>query len=181
MREQVKYNKDLSDESIYSLVKIPRNKVQNIWHTVLPYLEMGMGVATELSMKQVIESLADESMQLWVVLRESSVNEADLMAAFLTAIERDKGEWVISLFALGGLEPKRWLRVCDRAMQEFAKAEDAVRVRLCGRRAWIRLLPDSFAITGVRGGQFVYERDVDPSLGRMRRVAPRAAAMRHFS
>ena len=164
------YPSEFNIESSYSVVKIPREKIKSVWRVCQPYLQVGLEVAPELTMDAVIDGLSDESIQLWAVLDEVDDHTADLLAVFLTSIERDRLEWVVSLYALGGRDARQWLGECDRIMQLFAVSEGAVRVRMCGRRAWLRLLPKSFAITGMRGGHFVYERDVDPKRGEIMRV-----------
>jgi|SRR5262245_27467374 len=151
------YREEYQAESGYSVIKIPRHKIKSIWRITEPLLLEGMRVAPALTMSAVLEGLRDESIQLWAVLRDG-IDSSELTAVFLTSIERDKGEWVISLYALAGHDARRWLHECDRMMQIFALSEGAKRVRMCGRKAWQRLLPRQFAITGTRGGHFVYER-----------------------
>jgi hypothetical protein len=163
------YSSEYASESPYSVVKIPRQRIPGLWHAISPLLKKGMGAAPELNLDYIVDGLADESIQLWMVLEEVASDTVELQGVFLTSIERDRGEWVISLYALGGHEPKRWLKECDAKMQAFALLEGAARVRMAGRRAWIKLLPESFAITGVKSGHFIYERDVHPS-GETRRV-----------
>lgn len=138
----------------YHVVKIPASRLTNIWRHAAPYLIIGLGVAPELDIEQVIEGLTDESIQLWVVVDEAT----NVVAAFLTSIENDRGDWVVSLYALGGSEVRGWLAYCDAAMTVFAQQEGAKRVRMCGRKAWTRLLPETFAVTGQRGGHNIYER-----------------------
>lgn len=153
------YRGDILGESSYSVVKIPTHKVKQVWHLVEPLLDAGLKVAPELSFPYVIEGLRDESIQLWVVLLDRKY-DSELTAAFLTSVERHRGEWVVSLYALAGCKAKEWLGECDRMMQAFALVEDAKRVRMCGRKAWQRLLPTSFRVTGMRGGHLIYERTV---------------------
>ena len=139
----------------YTVVKVPVQRLNFVWKHAVPLLLIGMTVAPEMTMDDVIDGLADESVQLWLVTDGSQI-----AAAFLTSIERDKGEWVVSLYALGGSQARSWLGRCDEAMDEFARHEGAKRGRMCGRKAWSRLLPKSFAITGERHGHNVYERAV---------------------
>jgi len=170
MSVNTNYSGETVSESPYSVVKIPRQRIPDLWHAINPLLKKGMRAAPELSLDYIVDGLADESIQLWMVLEEVAADTVELQAVFLTSIERDRGDWVISLYAMGGHEPKRWLGECDAKMQSFALLEGAKRVRMAGRRAWMRLLPESFAIVGVKSGHFVYERDVHPT-GETRRVS----------
>jgi hypothetical protein len=137
----------------YAVLKVPAQRIHIIWNYVIPHLMAGMTVAPELGIDDIVEGLSDESIQLWIVTKGQVIE-----AAFLTSIENDRGDWVVSLYALGGKHAKHWLRECDAVMDEFARQEGAVRVRMCGRKAWQRLLPESFAVIGERGGHNVYER-----------------------
>lgn len=136
-----------------AVVKVPNDRLEAIWRYAYPFIDTGLGVAKELRINDIIDGLIDQSIQLWVVL-----DDLDIIAAFLTSIERDRDEWVVSLYALGGSRVRDWLHLCDAEMSGFAQHEGAKRVRMCGRPAWKRLLPASFAITGQRGGHNVYER-----------------------
>lgn len=139
----------------FAVVKVPLSRMDRVWHHAAPFILVGMTVAPELRIDDIVDGLADESIQLWLVL-----DKMEIIGAFLTSIERDKGDWVVSLYALGGSGARGWLATCDRMMETFAKHEGAARVRMCGRKAWTRLLPKDFAVTGERGGHNIYERAV---------------------
>lgn len=145
---------ELVDEDI-AVVKVPMDRIDSVWRYAFPFINIGMSVAPELRINDIIDGISDESIQLWIVLDGN-----EIISAFLTSIERDRMDWVVSLYALGGTRPKIWLEQCNREMERFARHEGAKRIRMCGRPAWRRLLPDNFAITGIRGGHNVYERPV---------------------
>ena len=138
-----------------AVVKVPMDRLDAVWRYAFPYINIGMNVAPELRIGDIVDGLSDQSIQLWIVL-----DGREIIAAFLTSIERDRMDWVVSLYALGGSRVRDWLHLCDREMTHFARSEDAVRVRMYGRPAWKRLLPSTFAITGNRNGHNVYERAV---------------------
>ena len=145
---------ELVDEDV-AVVKVPMDRLDSVWRYAFPFISIGMSVAPELRINDIIDGLSDESIQLWIVL-----DGKEIIAAFLTSIERDRMDWVVSLYALGGSRPKVWLEQCNQEMERFARHEGAKRVRMCGRPAWGRLLPDSFAVTGIRCGHNVYERSL---------------------
>lgn len=139
----------------FVVLKIPSKRIDHIWQYASPHIITGLSVAPELRIDDVIEGLIDESIQLWII-----VNGHEICAAFLTSIERDRMEWVVSLYALGGSGARHWMNACDDMIGAFARQEGASRIRMCGRTAWQRLLPETFSITGERGGHNVYERSV---------------------
>jgi hypothetical protein len=150
-------------ESLYDVVRIPVNHISAIWSYVFPLLDQSRNINPLMTMDQIIEGLADESLQLWVVIRNDPL--AQLAAAFLTGIERDRGEWVLSLHNLFGPSvaglwgARHWAGRCHEAMHQFAALQDCTRVRLCGRKAWQRILP-GYAVVGEKGGHLIYERRV---------------------
>jgi hypothetical protein len=149
------YSVDTEVQDGYSVVKVPVQRIKSLWDHAFTHLMVGMSVAPELRIEDVVDGLFDESIQLWIV-----TDGHEIVAAFLTSIENDRGDWVVSLYALGGSQARYWLGLCDQMMEAFGRHEGAKRIRMCGRKAWQRLLPDNFAITGTRCGHFIYERPI---------------------
>ena len=147
----------IQNESRYDVMKIVPSKLKLIWSQAYPLLLKSMSANDKMSLQEIIEGLADQSIQFWIVAR---VDEHIIDAVFLTSIERDRGEWVLSLYNLGGSRAKEWVMECHKVMHQFARFEDCRRVRLCGRPAWQRILPN-YQVVGERGGHLIYERPVD--------------------
>lgn len=145
-------------ESAYDILLVPPKQIGDIWRHVIPFLIYGMQINPNLGIREIADGLVDQSIQMWVVAPKDE--SLALMGCFLTSIERDKGEWVVTLFNLGGRQPKDWVMDCHEAMHHFAKREGAKRVRLCGRPAWQRILP-GYAVVGEVGGHLIYERNVE--------------------
>jgi hypothetical protein len=141
----------------YDLIRIPRRNIYDLWPHVLPNLLKGMHANPNMDMDEILEGLLDQSVQLWVVIPKDGRRE--LTAVFLTSVERDKGEWVLSLYGLGGQHPKKWVMACHAAMHRYAKQQECRRVRMCGRPAWQRILP-GYAVVGEKQGHLIYERAV---------------------
>ncbi len=144
----------------FCVIKVPIERVPSLWKYVEPHFAVGMSVAPELNPNDIIDGIADESVQLWIIACDFRNGNHEIVAAFLTSIEKDREDWVVSLYALGGSHAKLWLHHCNDAMSAFGRREGAKRIRMCGRKAWQRLLPESFVITGQRGGHNIYERPV---------------------
>lgn len=156
-QQNIEENTGNKNESVYDVVQIPLRLVADIWGYAYPYIMLGRHANPELTFDDIVEGIIDQSVQLWIVVENRDGKK--LKAVFLTSVERDKEDWVLSLFNLGGEDPKSWVSACHQAMHEFAKKEGCARVRLCGRPGWQRILPD-YPITGRRGDHYIYERPV---------------------
>lgn len=144
-------------ESAYDVVRVEKKDLALVWSQATQYLIYGLSVNPNLKVGEIVDGLLDESIQLWVIIPSAGYDE--MLGCFLTSVERDAGEWVVTLFNLGGRRPKEWVMACHEAMHEFAKVEGAKRVRLCGRPAWQRILP-GYAVVGEKSGHLIYERNV---------------------
>lgn len=156
--EDVKEKPEKQSESLYDVTRIPVNHIPAIWPYVFPLLDRSLEVNPLMTMNQIVEGLADESLQLWVAVKNDPL--AQLAAAFLTAIERDNGEWVLSLHNLFGQDARHWVMQCHQAAHQFARLQECTRVRMCGRKAWQRILP-GYAVVGEKSGHLIYERRVE--------------------
>lgn len=159
IQDNTQEKQEKSSESLYDVVRIPVNHISAIWSYVFPLLDHSREINPLMTMDQIIEGLADQSLQLWVVVKNDQGTE--LVASFLTAIERDQGEWVLSLHNLVGREARGWVMACHEEALRFARLQDCVRVRLAGRKAWTRILPPDYQVTGEMDGHFIYETMVD--------------------
>jgi hypothetical protein len=144
-------------ESAYDVLMIPAKSLGAIWPYATPFIITGMQVNPRMSIKDIADGLVDQSVQLWVITPR---DEDGLLGCFLSSIERDKGEWVLSLYGLGGAGAKDWVMAVHEAAHDFARAEGARRVRMCGRKAWQRILPN-YAVVGEKDGHLIYERAVE--------------------
>jgi len=159
IQETSEEKQEKSSESLYDVVRIPVNHISAIWSYVFPLLDQSREINPLMTMDQIIEGLADESLQLWVTVKNERC--AELAAVFLTAIERDQGQWVLSLHNLVGQDAKNWVMLCHEEAHRFARLHECSRVRLAGRKAWTRILPPGYQVTGEVDGHFIYERSVD--------------------
>ena len=140
---------------MHKVLQVPRDKISTVWETISPLIFNGLAVAPDVTVSGLADGLVDGSIQMWIVTKD-----AEATAAFLTSIERDAQEWVLSLYAMSGRDAKDWVGDCHAAMDVFAQAEGCARVRMCGRKAWQRILPEEYRVTSSRGDHLVYERVV---------------------
>lgn len=143
----------LADDK-YDVIHVPPNRLKLVWNGIYPLLLKSMTSNPEMDYDDIIAGIFDRSIQVWVVAR---LDAGKVDAVFLTSIENDKGHWVVSLYNLGGSNPKAWVQEVHEAMHRFARIEDCICVRMCGRPAWQRILP-GYPVVGMKGGHLIYER-----------------------
>lgn len=152
----------IKSESLYDVIRVPVKHVPEIWKYVSSFLDRSIEVNPLMSLDQIIEGIGDESIQMWIVSKTSEHDKdlSSIAAVFLTSIEKDDSDWVLSLYNLVGQEARNWVQICHETMHRFARLHECKRVRLCGRKAWQRILP-GYAVTGEKGGHLIYERPVE--------------------
>lgn len=150
---------DVALDSDYTLIRVPVRHIPDVWSYVMPMVLKGSAVNPNMTLDQLTDGLLDQSIQMWLVMIGVS-GKREVAAVFFTSIERDKGEWVLSLYGLGGKDARKWVMECHQEMHEFARQEDCKRVRMCGRPAWQRILP-GYQVVGEKQGHLIYERTVD--------------------
>lgn len=148
---------DKQTESAYDVLAIPPKHLGDIWKHIIPFLILGLQANPKMTIREVADGLVDQSIQLWIAAPKDE--NVGIVAAFLTSIERDRGEWVLTLYGLGGKNAKAWVQACHETMMAFARREGCARVRLAGRPAWRRILP-GYMVTGKLGDHLIYERAV---------------------
>ena len=149
---------DLASDISYNLIRVPLRHIPDVWPGLVGFVLKGRPTDPNMTMDELVDGLLDQSTAMWVIVE--TAGEKRPVAVFFTQTERDRGEWVLSLFGLGGQHAKRWVMACHEAMHDYAKQEGCRRVRLCGRPAWQRILP-GYRVTGEKQGHLVYERVVE--------------------
>ena len=116
------------------LVCVDPKQVSEIWRYAGPLLKAACQ-RTELNAFADIEAdvLAGRSL-LWIAWNGSVINAA----AATILINSEIGK-VCIIAACGGRDMKGWLRLIGQ-IENYAKDEDCVRVRIYGRKGWLRVL-----------------------------------------
>jgi hypothetical protein len=116
------------------LVCVDPARVKEIWPHVSPLLKAAC-YRTRLNAFEDIEAeiLAGKSL-LWMAWNGLAVESAAATVIINTAIGK-----VCIITACGGSDMKRWLPLIDQ-IEAYARAEGCRRVRIYGRKGWLRVL-----------------------------------------
>lgn len=101
------------------------------WPHAVPHLSRVPGF-DEAFERKLVEA---QDRQLWLM-----VDDGKVLAAVTTEVSEEP-EKVISVMNGGGVDMDRWLDAFEGRLDEWAKAIGATRLRVVGRRGWVRRLP----------------------------------------
>ena len=120
---------------------------------VADLLVRGAAAAEETDMRVLLADLITGASQLWTAWASDSRSP---MAVCLTHISDSDGRFVC-VSMLAGKDVRRWARVLEAAIAEFARTENCQSVRFAGKRGWLRILP-TYKFIGIERGHSVFER-----------------------
>lgn len=124
------------------LVCIAPHQVRTIWPRVRDRLHRAVK-KTDLNHTLDIErDLFEGDGLLWLAMRGMEID-----AAAVTLLMRTDRNLVCVVTACGGEEMENWLPLLAE-IEAWAKAEGAAKVRIIGRRGWVRALP-SYRVSNV--------------------------------
>jgi hypothetical protein len=116
------------------LICVAPDRVHEFWPHVSDLIHRAIR-RTNLSHSQDIDfDVLNGDGLLWIAWNGSAVEAA----ATTSLIETDT-EKVCVLTACGGKDMHRWLRLLGQ-IEDYAKAEGCSRVRIFGRKGWVRVL-----------------------------------------
>lgn len=124
------------------LLCISPEMVPGFWPSTAPMIRAAIE-RTGLGLFEKIEAdlFADKSL-LWIAW-----NGRETEAAALTQIQLTDGGKVCVIVACGGADRKRWLPLLSQ-IESYAERERCERVRLFGRRGWLRAL-EGYSVSNV--------------------------------
>ena len=130
------------------LVCVDPKQVQEFWPHVRSML-FGAVLRTKLSHTRDVEAqVLDGSALLWLAW-----NGRNIEAACVTALRRTDDGTVCIMLACAGRKRDRWLHLLER-IEQYAKAEACISLRIFGRVGWERVLP------GYRKTAIVLEKEL---------------------
>jgi hypothetical protein len=124
------------------LVCVDPKRVHEVWHLAEPLLKSAI-LRTGLSAWQDIEYdiLYGEAL-LWLC-----VDDGEILCAGSTALQDVDAGRVCVITACGGSNMKLWLPLLSK-IEQYARDEKCIAVRIYGRRGWLRVL-DGYHETNV--------------------------------
>lgn len=126
--------------------------ISQIWDDVRPLLKK----ATDLSggrydVDDLLDPLNAGMTELWTV-----ADDDELLAAFITVIQRFPRKSVLSLPIIGGCDMEKWLVPGLTAMEAYAKENGCSILEGGGRRAWAKVLAEA----GWKTDRIVIEKEL---------------------
>lgn len=131
------------------LLAVEPTKAHQLWRFVEPMLAAGFAAADEEMPKNMLELIESRHAVLWIAVVERSA----IVAALATQLEVHPSGLVCKLMSVGGSELNSW-RGHIGQVEEYAKAEGCIKMRLEGRDGWERALP------GYRRVAIVIEKEL---------------------
>jgi hypothetical protein len=116
-------------------VPVQRARLAEVWPAVEPLLTPALKRGGEMTMQGLVEALRDGRFVLWLAW------SGRLEAAAVTEVADTIAGRVCCIVACGGRDRARWLDL--RAdLETYARRAGCVRMRIYGRKGWLRALPD---------------------------------------
>lgn len=139
-----------------SIFAVPVWALDRTWNMVSPHLLRGLAVATDKTLKDVVDSIFAGTNCLWAIFEDGKI-----VGVFVTAVyPDDDGGRFLDVFALGGERIGTWGKNISGAMAVHAKEMGCNRIVFCGRKALLRLYEGVSIIGERKPGVYEFERAV---------------------
>jgi hypothetical protein len=116
-------------------VPVPRARLAEVWPVVEPLLTPALSRGGEMTTQTLAEALRDGRFLLWLAW------SGRLEAVAVTEIADTIAGRVCCIVACGGRERARWLGL-RTDLETYARRAGCTRMRIYGRKGWLRALPD---------------------------------------
>ena len=110
--------------------------LDQFWPLVSPLIARAVRRGTYADFNEVERGVFLGRHQLWIVW-----DEQEILASGITSLEKMNGHMICLIVALAGRQMKRWFHLFGE-IEQFARNEHCIAVRISGRRGWTRLLRD---------------------------------------
>ena len=125
-----------------ALVCVDPARVDEVWPHVAALIAAAMRRGGLGEVADVARGLHDGAALLWLAWDGKRI-----VAAAATELACVNGEKLCTILACGGAGFARFGHLIG-GLERYARAEGCVRIRICGRKGWVRVLPD-YAIRRV--------------------------------
>lgn len=113
---------------------LPPSVIPEVWREVDRLLRPAMQRTGEMPMRDLLGALLNGRFLLWVAVGER------LEAVAVTEVAETTVGKVCVVVACGGSKLKRWIGLLN-GIEQYAQAEGCERMRIYGRKGWVRVLP----------------------------------------
>jgi hypothetical protein len=124
------------------LVCVDPARVHEVWPHVASLIAAAMRRSGLGEAADIARSLGEGTALLWLAWDGERI-----VAAAVTEIAHVGGEKLCTILACGGTGFARFGHLIG-GLEQYARAEGCVRMRICGRKGWARVLPE-YAIARV--------------------------------
>lgn len=119
------------------LVTVQPDEVGKVWGEVGPLLAPAVALGATETLGQVREGLEAGRYQLWTAVRGNQIE-----GAWCTRLAEYASERVCEIVYCGGHDIERWLDITVEPVSWWARERGCKRIRIFGRRGWVKLLPE---------------------------------------
>jgi hypothetical protein len=116
-------------------VPVPRARLAEVWPAVAPLLTPALERGGEMTTQTLAAALRDGRFVLWLAW------SGRLEAAAVTEVADTIAGRVCCIVACGGRDRARWLGL-RAELEAYARRAGCARMRIYGRKGWLRVLPD---------------------------------------
>jgi hypothetical protein len=124
------------DVAAPELVCVDPARVSEVWPHVAPLIAGAMRRGGFGELVDVARGLRSGGALLWLAWDGKAI-----LAAAVTELTSRDGVKLCTIVACGGREFARFGPLIG-GLERYARAEGCARMRICGRKGWVRLLPD---------------------------------------
>jgi hypothetical protein len=116
---------------------VPPDYVEQLEQLVLPEICRALETGGDWTEQQIMSGLRDATMLLWCAVRN-----AEILAIAITELVRiDRWGKICNIVVCAGRELRAWTPLLTR-IEAYARTEGCQRVRISGRRGWLKIFPD---------------------------------------
>lgn len=131
-----------------SLFCVAPDRAAAMWPHVEPFFAAATRRVPLAALEDLKRDILNGNALIWIVWDGSHI-----LAALVTALQRTDAGLICLLQACGGTEMGRWLPLLPR-IEQFAKNQGCVTIRMTGRRGWSR------ALAGFRSRHVILDKDL---------------------
>ncbi len=117
------------------LICVPPDDVSRIWPHARPLIKSAIDHTGISDFDHIEGQVLSGDQLLWLAISDH------IEAAATTHLIKTSGKPILIVTACSGTQRERWITLRHK-VEAYARAEGCSRIRLYGRKGWVRALPD---------------------------------------